>query len=206
MTDGTSWEECVAPSWSWASKQGAICYEDSGMVKTQGYSGLMHDCLDDYNLVQVRDVAVATKDNNPLGQVLSGVLRLEGYLFRFKAKPKLSAFKLGKALIHVFCDLDNFEFDGQCQYVFLPCVHTAGWFDAPYNVLTGLLLNLTGKEKGQYERVGIGRSKSCGFFDFKLKETASKRPLLDPKFYEEIQGSVNNTLSLLSSFISDREG
>jgi hypothetical protein len=74
IRDGAATKQYVAPSWSWASKIGRINWPD-GDLSTFWDKSLLDS--QGYSLLDVHDVVVTTRDDNPLSQVLSGTLWLK---------------------------------------------------------------------------------------------------------------------------------
>jgi hypothetical protein len=148
-------EQYRAPSWSWASVEGAVAF-------LSPFSPI-------YNDVEILEATVtASSISNPMGNVSSGFLRVRGFLkmgICVKHQNQSGLQEQDKSSTRSILDFETRQIQGHIQYVveaeinseqIIYCLHGHGCeknFDDRINV--GLALLPTGRQIDEYHRVGI---------------------------------------------------
>ena len=139
-----------APSWSWASVDGCVGWEN---ISQTGF------------LVTIVQARVTPIDNNPMGQVKDGFIRLQGDLFAvelYRDGTVLPA-RLGlRVQSHDFgpeddpigADVEPDHIEG--NFYCLPLKYDSLSLTKPdFSFISGLILRSTGSRKGTYHRFGV---------------------------------------------------
>lgn len=122
-----------------------------------GKQSVGHDSSEISNcLVKVSDVNITTINEDPMSQVTSGRLCLEGILIptilQCDAETPECNFKVRGVELCLVKDISG-EVLERRLFVAM-CLRTTLYFDGVSEYAQGMMLRATGKEKGQYERVG----------------------------------------------------
>jgi hypothetical protein len=133
----------VAPTWSWASIHGAIDIEEQ--ISNSLVSSFMIDIL---------EVNIVLKTGDKFGDILSGKLKLRGWLRSFElhgSDTNYWYFKYQGDYARIFCDNKQVENEG--EWCCLPILgrRTEGSAGKSF----GLMLDSTGSSPYEYRRVGI---------------------------------------------------
>jgi len=151
---------CQPPSWSWACRPGVIGFRASANDPPR------------HSEIILEDVDVRTVDGNEMSQVLSGCLRLTGRLIpiTFRHRPgempiEGSSGNVGEIEVHgavftFWSDVANAELEGQLYST--TCISDLEWSNDAK--VLGLVLKPTGKERGQYHRVGLFQTYTSGSY------------------------------------------
>jgi hypothetical protein len=160
-------ETYQAPSWSWASKIGRTIMYHHGMSDLADTRPTYHDQeVVVREMIKICEAEVATTDNNPLGQVTHGRLRMKGILIPImldSIELHLPSDPTGRRPTRSVTARDvkfvlQPDISGEIlvgRYSCAMCLQTDLYFGCVSTLVQGLLLKATGKEKGQYERVGL---------------------------------------------------
>jgi hypothetical protein len=176
----------LAPSWSWGSTTRPIWAPQSDQTNDIRRTRLDSEENKDRvktQLAFIRDVEIITTNSDPMSQVTSGFLRMEGYLNLIILDGEYSNPTAAENLL-ISEDVWREKLMG--KYCFVPLIES-GWRDPDYRYVSskGLLLRPTGKEIGQYERVAFAYHSGKEGNGFSAERNRQKGELMTADLYEK---------------------
>lgn len=137
-----------APSWSWASIDTDVIY--------------WHNSNDQEAFVNIKSCDIDLSGENPFGEVIRGVLRLQGFLIEayVTAEPdSVFRLKLSGKEDKWFANMDADEQDWRIQNVWcIPMIRIPVYVEdrtrLSHEAFSGLVLVQTGENKNEFSRVG----------------------------------------------------
>jgi hypothetical protein len=176
----------LAPSWSWGSTTRSIWAPESNQTNDILRTLLYYEEPENKvktQLAFIRDVEIITTNGDPMSQVTSGFLRMDGALNLIVLDGEYLNPTAAENLL-ISEDVWGEKLIG--KYCFVPLIES-GWRDPEYRYTSskGLLLRPTGKETGQYERVAFAYHSGKEGNIFSADRNLQNRELITEDLYEK---------------------
>ncbi|PQE03058.1 heterokaryon incompatibility protein [Rutstroemia sp. NJR-2017a BVV2] len=176
----------LAPSWSWGSTTRPIWAPESNQTNDIRRTLMYYEENKNKVITQlafIRDVEIITTNGDPMSQVTSGFLRMDGALNLIVLDGE---YLNPTATENLLISEDVWREKLIGKYCFVPLIES-GWPDPEYRYISskGLLLRPTGKETGQYERVAFAYHSGKEGNIFSADRNRQKGELITEDLYEK---------------------